>query len=151
MGADPQELSDRQQITELCTRYASAVDARDFAGVANCFTHDGSLETALPPRTMRGRAEIERVLATQTSTVLAAQHLVTNHAYTVDGDTGVGTSSFVMFRWPKAQALAGPPVAAHGGAYIDRLERTADGWKIKHRRIEILWGPGEFAVPGNAD
>ena len=150
MGADPQELSDRQQISELCTRYASAVDARDFAGVANCFTHDGSLETALPPRTMRGRAEIERVLATQTSTVLAAQHIVTNHAYTVDGDTGLGTSSFVMFRWPKAQEQPGPP-AAHGGAYFDRLERTADGWKIKHRRIEILWGPGEFAGPGNAD
>ena len=150
MGADPQELSDRQQITELCTRYASAVDARDFAGVANCFTRDGSLETALPPRTMRGREEIERVLATQTSTVLAAQHIVTNHAYTVDGDTGLGTSSFVMFRWPHAQERPGPP-AAHGGAYFDRLERTADGWKIKHRRIEILWGPGEFAGPGNAD
>jgi ketosteroid isomerase-like protein len=150
LGADPQEVFDRQQITELCTRYASAVDARDFAGVANCFTHDGSLETALPPRTMRGREEIERVLATQTSTVLAAQHIVTNHAYTVDGDTGAGTSSFVMFRWPTAQELPGSP-AAHGGTYIDRLERTAGGWKIKHRRIEILWGPGEFAVPANAD
>lgn len=150
MGADPQETSDRQQIAELCTRYASAVDARDFAGVANCFTHDGSLETALPPRTMRGREEIERVLATQTSTVLAAQHLVTNHAYTVDGNSGLGTSSFVMFRWPRTQERPGPP-AAHGGAYFDRLERTTDGWKIKHRRIEILWGPGEFAIPGNAD
>jgi ketosteroid isomerase-like protein len=149
LGADPQELFDRQQIAELCTRYASAVDARDFAGVADCFTRDGSLETALPPRIMRGREEIERVLATQTSTVLAAQHLVTNHSYTVDGDAGVGTSAFVMFRWPKEQEWPGP-LAAHGGAYIDLLERTADGWKIKHRRIEILWGPGEFAVTGNA-
>jgi len=150
LGADPQELFDRQQISELCTRYASAVDARDFAGVADCFTHDGSLETALPPRTMRGREEIERVLATQTSTVLAAQHIVTNHSYTVDGDTGTGTSSFVMYRWPRAQERPGPP-AAHGGTYIDRLERTAGGWKIQHRRIEILWGPGELAGPGNAD
>jgi uncharacterized protein (TIGR02246 family) len=149
LGADPQELFDRQQITDLCTRYASAVDARDFAGVANCFTDDGSLETALPPRTMRGREEIERVLASQTSAVLAAQHIVTNHSYTVHADTGLGTSSFVMFRWPTAQELPGTP-AAHGGTYHDRLERTAGGWKIKHRRIEILWGPGEFARAPNA-
>lgn len=148
MAEDPTEVSDRLQITDLCTRYASAVDARDFAEVARCFTDDGSLETALPPRTMHGRDEIERVLGDQTSTVLAAQHVVTNHSYTVSGDTGAGTSSFVMFRWPKTQELPGPP-AAHGGAYIDRLERTGDGWKIKHRRIEILWGPGEFTTPGN--
>jgi ketosteroid isomerase-like protein len=147
--ADPQELFDRQQITELCTRYASAVDARDFAAVANCFTQDGALETALPPQIMNGREEIARVLAAQTSTALAAQHLVTNHSYTVDGDTGAGISSFVMFRWPKARDQPGPP-AAHGGEYIDRLQRTADGWKIKHRRIQILWGPGEFASGGNA-
>lgn len=150
MAADPQELLDRQQIAELCTRYASAVDARDFAEVAKCFTEDGSLETALPPQTMNGRDEIERVLRAQTSSSLAAQHLVTNHFYAVDGDTSVGTSSFVMFRWPKGKELAGL-TTAHGGAYNDQLERTADGWKIKRRRIKILWGPGEFATPGTAD
>jgi SnoaL-like domain len=151
---------DHRQIIELCTRLATATDARDFPAIAACFTADGALETVIPPNVMRGRAQIEAGLRARTSTVLAAQHLVTNHRYDVDGDRAAGTSSFVMFRWPRpppaeardgAGAAPGPgaPVVAHGGTYHDRLERTPHGWRFSQRRIEILWGPGTLATgPG---
>jgi len=139
-------VAQQHQIVELCSRYAVAVDARDFAAVARCFTSDGSLETALPHRIMHGREGIERVLAAQTSSSLSPQHLVTNHIYTVDGDSCTGTSSFVMFRWPRSPAAVTGAVA-HGGSYFDELERTVDGWRIKRRRIEILWGPAHFTAP----
>jgi SnoaL-like domain len=156
MGDSPGE--DHRQIIELCTRLAMATDARDFPAIAACFTADGTLETVIPPNLMRGRPQIEAGLRTRASTVLAAQHLVANHLYDVDGDRAAGTSSFVMFRWPRippadAAAEAGPgprtEVVAHGGTYHDRLERTPQGWRFSLRRIEILWGPGTLhAGPG---
>jgi ketosteroid isomerase-like protein len=152
---------DHRQITELCSRLAAATDARDFRAIAACFTADGTLETVIPPNVMHGRAQIEAGLRERTSTVLAAQHLVTNHLYDVDGDRAAGTSSFVMFRWQRpAPAEAGdragtapgsgPAVLAHGGTYHDRLERTPDGWRFSLRRIEILWGPGTLAAGSRA-
>ncbi len=150
MAADAQTLTDHLQIVALCARFVTAVDARDFAGVADCFTSDGTLETVIPPNVMRSRDEIETGLRARTSSTLAAQHLVTNHLYDVDGDQGAGSASFVMYRWPKPPAAA-CGATAHGGTYFDRLERTERGWKFKHRRIEILWGPGVLAVPDSAE
>ncbi len=154
---DPQG-EDHRQIIELCARLAAATDARDFPAIAALFTADGTLETVIPPNVMHGRAQIEAGLQAHTSTVLAAQHLVTNHRYDVDDDGATGTSSFVMFRWPRqlpagAGEGGGPgpaaAVAAHGGTYHDRLERTPSGWRFSLRRIEILWGPGTLvADPG---
>jgi len=146
MAVDSQNLTDHVQIVALCSRFVTAVDARDFAAVADCFTSDGTLETVIPPNVMRSRDEIETGLRERTSSTLAAQHLVTNHLYDVDGDEAVGTASFVMYRWPKPPAVA-RGATAHGGTYNDRLARTERGWKFKHRRIEILWGPGALTAP----
>jgi ketosteroid isomerase-like protein len=150
------QSEDHRQIIELCAQLAAATDARDFPAIAALFTADGTLETVIPPNVMHGRAQIETGLRERTSSVLAAQHLVTNHRYDVDGDRADGTSSFVMFRWPRsplaeagdAGAALGPgaAVVAHGGTYHDRLERTPCGWRFSQRRIEILWGPGTLAA-----
>jgi len=151
---------DHRQIIELCTRLAAATDARDFPAIAALFTADGTLETVIPPNVMHGQAQIEAGLRAHTSTVLAAQHLVTNHRYDVDRDRAAGTSSFVMFRWPlQPPAEAGEggvpgqgaAVVAHGGTYHDRLDRTSSGWRFSLRRIEILWGPGALAGGLGAD
>jgi hypothetical protein len=135
------QSEDHRQIIELCARLAAATDARNFPAIAALFTADGTLETVIPPNVMHGQTQIEAGLRAHTSTVLAAQHLVTNHLYDVDRDRATGTSSFVMFRWPSP----GASVVAHGGTYHDRLERTPSGWRFSVRRIEILWGPGTLA------
>jgi uncharacterized protein (TIGR02246 family) len=140
MALDAGEIGDHLQILALCARYAAAVDARDFAAVADCFTVDGTLETAVPPNLMHGRDAIETGLRAKTSRTLAAQHLVTNHLYAVDGNEATGEAAFVMYRWPKLSA-ADHGAVAHGGKYLDTLERTDRGWRLRHRRIEILWGP----------
>jgi ketosteroid isomerase-like protein len=150
MATDSRDLIDHLQIVALCTRYAVAVDARDFADVADCFTSDGMLETVIPPNVMRGRDKIEAGLRARTSSTLAAQHLVSNHQYQVDGDEGAGTSSFVMHRWPKPPTIASGAIA-HGGTYFDTLKRTERGWRLKQRRIEILWGPGVLAAPDRTE
>ena len=45
----------------------------------------------------------------------------------------------------------GPPGGEHfimSGTYSDRLARTADGWRITERSLEILWTEGNPAVAG---
>jgi SnoaL-like domain len=150
---DARSLEDHRQIVELGARYAQATDARDFTAVAGCFTAGGTLETVIPPNLMQGRARIEADLQVKTSTVLAAQHLVTNHLYEIRGDEASGTASFVMFRWLKQPAADGPAcgAVAHGGTYHDWLVRTGQGWLFSRRRIEILWGPGTLTAPAADD
>ena len=146
---DARSPQDYSLIIELGARYAQATDARDFTAVADCFTDDGTLETVIPPNLMQGRARIEEGLQANTSTVLAAQHLVTNHLYEIRGDEASGTASFVMFRWPKRPAAGGSVTGAvaHGGIYHDWLVRTGQGWLFARRQIEILWGPGALDGP----
>ena len=38
MDADVQRLIDRQEIADLCVRYAFALDTKDWALLENCFT-----------------------------------------------------------------------------------------------------------------
>jgi len=73
MAVDSQNLTDQAQIVALCARFVAAVDARDFAAVADCFTSDGTLETVIPPNVMRSQDEIETGLRERTSSALAAR------------------------------------------------------------------------------
>ncbi|MDN5894070.1 MAG: nuclear transport factor 2 family protein, partial [Nocardioides sp.] len=41
---DPQEISDRMEITDLITRYTRAVDTRQFADLHQLFTEDAVLD-----------------------------------------------------------------------------------------------------------
>jgi len=48
--SDLAELLDKQAITETCYRYGIALDSRDWATLATCFTPDaGAFYTGLPP------------------------------------------------------------------------------------------------------
>ena len=34
-----------------------------------------------------------------------------------------------------------------GGTYVDELARTAEGWRITHRVLEITWREGNSGIP----
>jgi ketosteroid isomerase-like protein len=125
------------EIAALCVRFASEVDKRNWAAVADCFTPDGTLETVLPPAVMHGRAEIEQSLRASAVPGLSAQHLVANHSYELKGEGATGHTSFTMFRWESGETP--PPAVPYGGVYNDVLRRTDNGWRIAERRITILW------------
>ena len=63
-----------------------------------------------------------------------------NLAVRVTGDdTAEGLSYFTLYRHvgdkPRVPDLDGQPVIV--GQYRDRFVRTADGWRIAHRRAEV--------------
>ena len=43
-------------------------------------------------------------------------------------------------------AAEGGPLFVVAGRYHDRLALTDDGWRIVHRRLDIVWTEGNLAV-----
>ena len=142
MDADLQRLIDRQEIADLCVRYTFALDTRDWALLASCFTdapvfvHPGGRLAGIEPILTRSRGALE--------SLDASQHLLGNVVAEVDGDTARATSYF------QAQHVrAGTPggdTYIIAGSYTDTLTRTAGGWKIAERVQAYLWRDGNRAV-----
>jgi uncharacterized protein (TIGR02246 family) len=143
MTADAlQRLVDRQEIADLCVRYTSALDTRDWQRLASCFTAD---PVFVHPG---GRLEGFPAILARTSAALdpldATQHLLGNVVVAVEGDTATATSYF------QAQHVrAGTPggdTYLIAGSYADTLVRTAEGWRIAERVQEYMWRDGNRAV-----
>ena len=74
----------------------------------------------------------------------AVQHINGNHMAHIDGDTAAASCYFHVH-----QVRAGTPGGDHfemGGRYEDELERHPDGWRIRRRRLTIIWSNGNPAV-----
>ncbi len=127
-----QQLLDRQQIDDLLTRYATAVDTKDWGLYETCFTEAafidyesaGGIKGKLP----EVRAWLEETLAIFPMT----QHVVCNRVVEVDGDTATARSVFYNPMGLPGEGSA-KTLFFDGGYYNDRLVRTADGWRICER------------------
>lgn len=128
-----QELADRLEIDDLLTRYATAVDRRDWDLWETCFTPDATIDyTAFggvegPVRTVR--AWLEDVMPR----FEMSQHLVVNREITIEGDTARSRAAF--FNPMALSTHEGRVLFFDGGYYVDRLVRTPAGWRI-WRRVE---------------
>ena len=133
---DLNALTDRLEIDDLGTRYATAVDAKDWALYRTCFTDDATIDYTAAGG-IRGNVDeitawLDQALAGFANTL----HYVTNRAVTLAGDTASGRLAYY-----NPMAVAGSPdrflVAA--GYYNDRYVRTAGGWRIAERVEELTW------------
>ncbi|MEM7142854.1 MAG: nuclear transport factor 2 family protein [Actinomycetota bacterium] len=128
------DATDRDALRDLAARYALAVDLRTFDDLRSVFTADASLDTGRSIRegidqiveAMHGLLRYEatsHVLGQQVVTIVDAEvHAVTYctaHHLTADGET----------RTDKVMHIR----------YHDRIVRTADGWRIAARRLDVPW------------
>lgn len=142
MDADVQRLIDRQEIADLCARYAFALDTKDWALLETCFTgtpafvHPGGRLEGFEAILTRARGALE--------SLDASQHLLGNVVAAVDGDTARSTCYF------QAQHVRtgtpGGDTYIIAGSYTDTLARTLSGWKIAERVQVYLWRDGNRAV-----
>jgi ketosteroid isomerase-like protein len=142
---DLQELQDRQEITELCYRYGLAVDGRDWAALAACFTPDADAYFLdMPP--CHGYQAIEDTCRAALTPLSATQHLVSNVVVRLDGDRA--SSTCYLQAQHVRTGTAGGEHFIIAGRYADQLVRTPDGWRIRERRLDLLWTDGNPAVVG---
>jgi uncharacterized protein (TIGR02246 family) len=127
------EREDRQDISDLMVRYATAIDRRDWPLFRTVFTDDCELDYGEIGAWKGVDAVVE--FMEQTHALLGhTMHRMSNIAITVDGNRGVARTYL--------DGLMMAPDNKSGvnaiGFYDDEVVRTADGWRIARRQTTIV-------------
>lgn len=132
MTMSHQEISDRLEINNLLIDYCSAVDAQTFAEFDRIFTADARIDYTALGGIAGDVPTIKEYLGRVLPHFPASQHMIANSRVWVDGDTARART---MCHNPMVVPLpqGGTQVAFYGLWYVDKLVRTAEGWKISER------------------
>lgn len=138
-------VRDHQEIVAVCVRYATALDRRDWGLLRTCFAPD-VVAAYQGIGTLEGYQAVEDVCRRALEPLAASQHLLGNHDVTVDGDVAHCSTYF------QAQHVRpgteGGDLYVVAGTYTDRMTRGDAGWRIAHRRLDVVWTDGNTAVLG---
>ena len=131
---DRQALADRIAAEDLLTRYATAVDRRDWEQYRSIFTANAEIDYTSAGGIAGTVDEIVEFLSTSLEMFEMTQHLVSNIDLEVNGDSATVTA---MFNNP--MRLPGGDTWFTGGWYHHDLVRTPDGWRSRRLREESAW------------
>lgn len=136
------EVQDLTAILATLSRYATALDQRDWGLLEQVFTPDlvydaGEWTThGFPDYLDRLRPYLEGCGPTQ--------HLLGNHRVALDGDTAE-TAVYVRAFHVGTRELADTTYEMFG-EYRDRMIRTEAGWRSRHRTLRLHLERGSRAV-----
>ncbi len=139
-------ILDRQEIDDVLTRYATAVDGRDWALLDTVFSEDAHLDYRSAGGIRGPYAEVRQWLSEVLPIFTWTQHLVVNRAVEIDAD-GRSARACSIFHNPNQMLIDGEPWSfTVGGRYHDRFERRTVGWRIASRVEETVWW--DHPMPG---
>ncbi len=129
-------LLDKQEITELLTRYLRSVDRGDVATLRSCYlpgaTEDhGGLFAGL------ASDYVDSITAGLTHPRSRTSHNMTNLLIDVNGDVATAESYCITFARIKASGSYYHSFV--GARMIDQLERRDGAWGIAHRQLVWDW------------
>ena len=116
------------------TRYATAVDRRDWEQYRSIFTADAEIDYTSAGGIAGTVDEIVEFHSTSLEMFEMTQHLVSNIDLEVNGESATVTA---MFNNP--MRLPGGDTWFTGGWYHHDLVRTPDGWRSRRLREESAW------------
>lgn len=132
-----QELSDRAEIQDLITRYAYAIDDRDWDALDHVFTPDAVIDYTETGGIRGTVPEIKTFLAEAMPKFSAFQHLSTTTQLKLDGDRA--TARTILFNPMVIEHEGQPRTFFIGLWYLDELVRTENGWRISSRYEQQSW------------
>lgn len=134
---DLQQLSDRQEITDLITAYTRAVDTASWDDLDAVFTEDAQLDYTSSGGAISGLAEAKPFVRNLEG-FTRWQHTIGQVAIDLDGDRAHATAYFIN---PMVSTgVDGKETLWEvGGYYHHRLVRTADGWRSEHMIDELVY------------
>jgi len=130
-------LTDRIAVEDLLTRYATAVDGRDWNLLRTVFTPDARIDDSSAGGVAASVDEAVAFLDTSLADYEMTQHMVTNVAADIDGDRAQVTA---MLHNPMRRA--GGDVWFCGGWYDHSLVRTDGGWRSERLVFRAAWFDG---------
>lgn len=128
-------IADRQEITTLLHIYARGIDRCDEAALLSVWAPDAEADYGSGWDDARKwcRGVLERLRP-----MTVTMHALSNIIIDVDGD-GARAETYCQ----AYHLLPGQERMIVGGRYLDELERTAQGWRIRRRRYVMDWNETE--------
>lgn len=144
-STDPlvQALLDERDIRAVLHRYASALDQKDWALLATCFVPEASAHYAMIGE-LKGYQAIEEVCRHALKPMSQTQHLIGNVDIVISGDSA--RSTCYLHAQHVRPDTPGGDMNIIAGKYNDELVRSPDGWRIRHRSLEVWWTFGNLAI-----
>lgn len=146
MDRELRELLDHHAIERVLKRYARALDEKNYDALDACFTADAHIDYTCAGGLKGAYPEIKAWLAKVLDPLPEMQHFTTNVELTFDGDTAQGTS-YTLNVNGMHDATGELRHMIVGAQYIDRFQRTPDGWRISYRREARLCSFGHRFGP----
>lgn len=133
-----QQIADRLEIEDVLTRYATAIDTKNWQLLERCFTPDAVVDYTSVGGVRGSFPEIKEWLSSVLPHFPMTQHLVTNKTVAVDGDTAISRCAlFNPMGMPDGKG--GFELFFDGAYYDDKLVRTSDGWRIRERILSATY------------
>ena len=128
-----QELSDKQEITEVIYRYCRGLDRMDADLVRSVWHPEGTADYG--PDMFRGTGDgfVDWVCAAHAG-MERHSHQITNILIEVDGDSAASESYVTVALRTKPAAGKSVEIVARG-RYVDRWSRRDGRWAIDHRHF----------------
>jgi 3-phenylpropionate/cinnamic acid dioxygenase small subunit len=136
-------LADRAAIIDVLYRYATALDSGRWDLLADVFTPSAPIQVSAG--TFQGPAEMRAAVAPYLAQLAACQHIITNPQIELEGDSATSRCYLHAIHYMPDQRVGGNTLE-RGGVYHDRWVRTADGWRITARRLEVTWTDGNSGI-----
>lgn len=139
------ELLDRQQIASLQTRYATALDDRDWERLRSCFAPDAIADygPGIPP--FEGYDAIEKLCRSTLEPLDASHHFIANHEIELLSGDEARARCYVRAQHVR-NGCDGGNLFEIGGYYRDELKRGERGWRIHRRQLVMTWRDGNPKV-----
>jgi hypothetical protein len=132
-----QEISDRLEIQDLMVRYSYAIDSRDWDALDQVFTPDAHIDYSVFGGSVGDLDETKKFLAEAMPMFSTLQHMVSGTTMAIDGDAA--TTKTQCHNPMTMGDPENPDLMLCGLWYVDKLVRTADGWRIKERVEEKVY------------
>ena len=136
-------IASRIEIADLLTRYATALDTKDWALWRTVFTADAYIDYRSAGGVDGDRETVASWLEDAFVFFDMTQHLISNIQCEVTGDTAKVRA---MFQNPM-QFPGGDKIGLFGGFYNHSLVRTEHGWQSRRLIEETKWAADLRAVP----
>jgi SnoaL-like domain len=137
-----QEMSDRIEIQDLLTRYALAIDTKDWELLDACFVPDAHVDYTSTGGKKGPYVEVRKWLREALAPFAVTMHFIGNTSVRIEGKRAhARTYLWNPMGFGKTEgALEWFAVCAH---YVDELVHTDDGWRIEKRVQErgVIIGP----------
>lgn len=134
---DIQTIADRMAITDLLTRYAHAVDTKDWELYRTVFTPDARIDYSTAGGPNGDLDTVVEQLSKALELFERTQHFISNIGVDFDGDRARVRAMFLnpMIVSPGKRFYC-------GGWYHHELARTSDGWRSTSLVEESAWFDG---------